>query len=339
MTRQMTVESILELSATDAAVALATLVKNHNIEALQQLAASGSKAHAKSAKKALYQLKSKGIAISEPVQEAAPSLAPEATEFEAVLSAILGTGERAIFFAIPARGGGIEVFQGVLSDEHGITTLEAVTTNRGVYRSRMRELEREKDLKVLKVPLSRMRLELQRALWLNESTHTRLPDGGPECLRRIGVFEPLGPGKFPALQPTDEAVSAQAKSLHDEKEIGQWLPSQEHLQQLAAIAELVSVGPLKIPPAERRERLTNACAKLSEGTFTLKTRQLYASRLYGMAELFDASDRGAQAHLARATARHLFHSETTSVFARELFVKIVDFEAVTAPEPTDVSAP
>jgi hypothetical protein len=81
MTEQMTVESILKLSATDADIALATLVKNHNIEALQQLAASESKAHAKSAKKALYQLKSKGVLVPETAQVSAPSLAPEALRF------------------------------------------------------------------------------------------------------------------------------------------------------------------------------------------------------------------------------------------------------------------
>jgi hypothetical protein len=331
MNTSQSVEDILRLDEKAFVLALRPLIESKNAQALQKLSECESKMHSKLAKKALYQLKSSGVDLPQaaPVISSVGSVEEKANEFEAVLSSVLGTGERAIFFAVPVRGGpGLEVFQGIISDEHGLTQLDVLKSNRGLYRQRMRELDNEKDLRVLKVSFARMALELRRALKLNHDSATNLPAGALESLRKIGVVEPAEPIGIDALQSTDAEVAQSASALHIEKEIEQWLPSQNQLQHLATLTEMVTSGPLKLAKDAQKEKIIAECNKLSDSTFNERTRKLYARRLYLMAEVFEATARPSQSALARACARHLFHTLETSAFAREMFVKIIDFEAI-----------
>ncbi len=137
----LTPEQAEHLPEAEAAQALAAWVQARRPELPEALSRSTSKVHARLAKKALYQLKSSGVAVM-----ATPAPAPALVtnpapveDFGGVISAPLGTGERALFFARPVRGGGLDVYQGILHDEFGVIQLEQARATRDQWRRRMRE--------------------------------------------------------------------------------------------------------------------------------------------------------------------------------------------------------
>src|SRR3954466_14833466 len=87
---------------------LAAHVKAKKPDLPEALAESKSKELARAAKKALYQLKSSGVAVAEtPKAGAAPAAAPAKglSEFPALMTPALGTGERVVFFGRQQKGG------------------------------------------------------------------------------------------------------------------------------------------------------------------------------------------------------------------------------------------
>ncbi len=339
----MTAAQVEALALDEAQQVLAAWVKARRAELPAALAGSRSRAHARLAKKALYQLKSGGVAVAEPAKREpaaaapAPSAPPE--ELSGVLSAILGTGERAIFFARPQRGGGLEVYQGIVSDELGIVQLDGGTSSRSTYRKRLRELANEPVLKVLQVPFSRMREELGRALALNERSRSPLPEGADAALRRLGVEPVAALPELPAPEASDEAQAALGASLHDERELAQWLPPEPQLRLLAQRVEEVKASPLALSDAQKTEALTAKVRQTAAELFTGEVRKLYARRLWAMAELFEASGREQGARIARAEARRLFHTQAPTRFGERMFEKVIELSAAAADHAVPGGAP
>ena len=102
----MTAQQVEALPEKEAGQVLDAWVKAKRSELPAALRESTSKAHARLAKKALYQLQSSGVTVAEPPKPAAPSVeVKESNDFPAVLSHQISSGERAFFFAVPFRGG------------------------------------------------------------------------------------------------------------------------------------------------------------------------------------------------------------------------------------------
>lgn len=310
----MTAAQVEALSEDKAAEVLAAWVKAKQTALPEALAQSTSKAHAKLAKKALYQLASSGAAVSKPATIAAPAASLPEKEDEnmmGTMTPVLGTGDRALFFARPLRGGGIEIYQSIISDEFGVVQFDRAQTNRGVYRSRIKELRAQRDLAILFVPLPRIVEELGKAMTLNERSRTNIPSEMADGLTRLGVV-PLDPDwTVPAPEANDAALVAESAKLHDEPELKQWMPPEKELAGMSDLAAEVKDDAKK---AEAK------AAELATTFFTEKLRQLYARRLWLNAEYFDGA-RAEQAARARATARHLFHQPTLPPFCAALFVK------------------
>ncbi|GMU60971.1 MAG: hypothetical protein AMXMBFR34_27340 [Myxococcaceae bacterium] len=329
----MTPEQVEGLAPEQVEAVLAAWVKAKRTELPEALAGSKSKPLAKLAKKALYQLKSMGLEV----KDAAPAettKAPEGAEpagLPAVLSPVVGTGERAILFATPVRGGGLEIFQGVISDEFGVVQFGAGNTNRNTYRAQMNALERDGLLKVLKVPLSRMKLELGRAMTMNERSATRLPEEWEASLRRLGVSPQDPDFPIPAPEAFDEREARNGASLQQEPELGQWMPSEAELAKLGEIAREVRSSPLALTDAQKAAQLSHRAAALARDFLTPEKRKLYARRLWVNAEIFEASERPAQAKLARAEARRLFHTSEPCAFLERMFTKAAE---TSAPPPS-----
>ncbi len=333
----MTANDVEALPEPQAREVLDAWVKAKRPELATALAGSASKPHAKLAKKALYQLQSVGVAV-EPSRPA-PAESDEAprapkNEFSGVLSEQLGTGERAVFFAVPMRGGGLELFQGLVSDEFGIVQFASTVSNRGVYRRRLEELRRDPESRVMLVPFERLRLELGRAMTLNERTKTAYGEEIEQALTRIGVT-PLDPD-FPVPAPGADDASADeaAKALHALPEIAQWLPSEAHLQALAQRVDAVRSSALALSPEQQEVKALEEARALAAEAFTPALRQLYGRRLWYAGELFEANARPEHAALARAEGSRLFHGAGPSRFAELLFEKVL----ATLPRPAAAPA-
>ncbi len=332
------VEALPEAAAGEV---LAAWVKAKRAELPEALVQSRSKVHAKLAKKALYQLRSSGVAVKEAEPEKGPAPAAAASpreELMGVISPMLGTGDRAIFFARPMRGGGVEVVQGIINDELGLTLFESGASNKSTFKRRLDELRALKDLKVLIVPWERMRLELGRGLALCERTRTVIAPDAENALRRFGVTPEDPEFPIPALEAGDEALAINAASLAKEQELAQWLPPDTLLTELVKEHDSLEKSPLTLTGAQKRERLEQTAQALAQTFLTAPMRQRYARRLWGMAELFDASGRAEAASLARAEARRLFHTQGESRFVASLFHRAVELTEKPVPE-VDVQAP
>jgi hypothetical protein len=324
----MTREQLEALPIAEAQKALTACVKAGRPDLPAALTLSTSKAHAKLAKKALYQLHSLGITAEPPsVETPTTSAAPEVPgrQLQAVLSLLLGTGERAAFFAAPVRGGGIETFTGVIHDEWGLTQFGSQQGNRSDYRKRLREFERTRDSGLMVVDHERLKLELGRALSLSRRAKIDLDTDILQALERLEVTPQDPDFPIPPLEPEDEATREDGAALHDLGGISEWAPADAELATLSTSLDALKLVP--IPPAELALRQETVAKQLANDAFTPKVRVLYARRLWSSAELFDYHEFKAEAARLRAEARRLMHLAAPSRFAEQLFVKVL-------PKPT-----
>jgi hypothetical protein len=314
------------MNEVDAQAALEAWVTARRAELPEALATSKSRLHAKLAKKALYRLRSSGLEVTTPIVAAATvavaTSAPEA--FPAVLSGILGTGERAMFFARPVRGSGLEVFQGVMSDEQGLIQLEGGTSKRGVYRARMKELENDPTMKVLLVPWARMQVELGRAIVQNDRARTPIPDAAMDIIRHLGLEPDRSEVTIDAPHPGDQALTARAASIHKEKELFSWLPSEPVMLALGEQITALEKSPLALTDAQKFEQFTAKANAAALEYLTPARRRIYARRLLATAELFEFTRRPDQAAIANAEARALEHTTAPSAFFEAMFARVLE---------------
>lgn len=316
----MSASYVETLTEKQAAEVMAAWVHAKRIELPESLAASKSKVHARLAKKALYQLRSGGVAVSQPAP-IAPEPAvetPPVNDFPAVMTSLIGNGERGLLFGRPIRGGGCEIYEAVIQDEQGIMSMQHGEAPRGLYRERMKVLRKGPN-PVLFVTFDRIREELGRAASRNSLAQVPLSLEAQAVLAKLGVVPSDSPLGIDAPHDDDPGLAAQADGLHDEPEIVSWLPPDTDLQAMAAKLE----GETTATPEQKRE----VARQLSAGFATTSIRALYANRLWRMAEFFDGTGRLAQAQTARAEARRLLHSSQTSRFLERLFTKVPDAAA------------
>ena len=320
----MTAQQVEGLPEAKAQEVLEAWVKAKKPELPQALAQSSSKAHVKLARKAIYRLQSSGVAIepevkvreTPPVEPAAPR-----NEFPAVLSMQLGTGERAFLCVVPIRSGGLEVFNGIVSDEFGLAQLGADRSNRNLYRKKLDQLKNDPSSHVMLVPIERIKLELGRAMTLNERSKTPLTADIEQSLSRLGVTPEDPDFPIPPPEPSDVDDRESGAAIHQLFELEQWLPSEKDLRALTAQVDAIRTGPLPLSDEQKEEKIHKLARELAAEVFTAPQRLLYARRLWYTAEVIDFFKRPADAAKVRAEARRLAHETVASRFAERLFEK------------------
>jgi hypothetical protein len=320
----MTAQQVEGLPEAKAQEVLDAWVKAKKAELPAALSQSSSKAHAKLAKKALYRLQSSGVqAVVEPKAEpaAAPASEPAKNEFPAALSMQLGSGERAFFFAAPVRGGGLDLFQGIIHDEFGLAQFGSERSNRNAYRRHLRQLEKDPQARVMLVPFERMKLELGRAIANNQRTRAEYSTEIATALQELGVTPVESEVVIPPLELGDlESIEAGA-ALHTLFEIEQWLPSEPDLVNLTYRVDAVRMLPT--PEEQKAAKIEKLAKDLANELFTTRVRGVYARRLWYTAELVESLGRNDDAARLRAEARRLAHHEGPSRFAEQMFVKVL----------------
>ncbi len=314
----MSASYVETLSEPQTAQVMAAWVHAKRVELPQALASSRSKTHSRLAKKALYQLRSVGVSTPERASvepEVQPSVtAPaEVDAFPAVMTSVIGNGERGLLFARPVRGGGCEIYESVVQDEKGIMSLERGEAPRAFYRERIKQLRKGPN-RVLFVPFERARRELARAMSRNSLGLVPLTLEAQGVLAKLGVVADDAPLPIDALAPGDAALLERSGVLHEAPEVVSWLPTDTDLAELAQrLGDEATASP---------ERKAEIAREVSHRFATPAIRALYANRLWLMAELFEGTDRAELAALARAEARHLAHDTKASKFLEQLFAKV-----------------
>lgn len=281
----------------------------------------------KAAKKALYRLRSLGVAVPEQEMASAPAPAPSAPldDLPSLLSSVSGSGEEAVIVPRALRGGGLEILQFVLSDEKGIVHLARSEVSRSAYRKQLKEIRGGATAPAIEVPLDQARRILSAASGRNLESGSDYPAESDEALRHLGVTPGKDEDAVSAPEPGDERLATEAAQLHAEPEVQPWLPPEPQLRFLVAKSDEIMHSPLQLTDAQKSEQLVHQFRTAARSFFTPEVQHLYGRRLWRMANFFERTGRERQASIARAEARRLFHhfSEPFSRFAEFLFEKVL----------------
>jgi hypothetical protein len=319
-----------ELESLPEELALAVLesaVRSRDPRLPEALASSSRKALAKAGKKALYRLRSLGVAVPEKKVDPPPAASPAAAaeELPSLLSAVSGSGEQALVVPRPRRGGGLEVAQFVISDEKGIVHLAENEVSRGGYRKQLREIRGGRTAPAIEISSEEARRILSAAAAQNVETKTDYPPGTDQALRHLGAAPHREELQLPAPEAGDERLATEGARLHQQPEMQPWLPPESQIRLLVAKSEEIIHSPLQLTEAQKSEQLVHQFRSAARAFFTPEVEKLYARRLWRMAEFFEHTGRPQPASVARAEAKRLFHRavEPFSRFAEFLFEKVL----------------
>lgn len=290
----------------------------------EALSHSSVKPLAKAAKKALYRLRSKGVAVPEAAPPAPePPRAPEPEPWSCLITGVTTDGKRGLIIGRPIRGGGIEAAQVVFSDELGVLELTLNEVTRSSYRRRIKEAtEPGYAVEISREEASAL---LAEAVALNLRTRTPFPKDLEPTLRHYGVQPAATEPTVPAPEPEDVKGVMEGHTLHETPEIEAWLPPEAELRKVLQKVEEIAASPLALSGVQREEQVLQAVRSMARAFFSPDKRRLYGLRLWRMADFFQRTGRAPAAQVARAEARRLFHGpeEPFSRFAERLFEKIL----------------
>jgi hypothetical protein len=310
----------------------------------EALSRSSVKPLAKAAKKALYRLRSKGVAVAE-APRPEPEQPPRAAETEVwpcLVTSVTTEGKRGLILARPVRGGGIEAAQIVFSDRLGVLELSLNEVTRSSYRRRIKEATEPRY--AVETPREEAAALLAEAVALNLRTRTPFPKDMEPTLRHYGVQPATTEPSVPVPEPEDVKGVLEGHTLHETMEIEAWLPPEPEVRKVLQKAEEITHSPLALTGVQREEQTLQAVRALARAFFTPELRRLYGLRLWRMADFFERTDRAPAARVARAEARRLFHGpeEPFSRFAESLYEKVIRLgglqAAAAAPSPEAAAA-
>src|SRR5438067_4409482 len=166
-------------------------------EVLRELAVSPLKMLAKESKRELQRLKQKGVQVEElrPQGEAVLKPVPEAEAPSCYASSIDAYGERAVWWARPARQG-VEVVQVVTSDLKGILAVDALALSRRSYREFVKRLPRQAVVTTAEIPRDHARQLIAEAEEIGTRNGFSPPPAYTDALRVLGAA-PVSPPPRP----------------------------------------------------------------------------------------------------------------------------------------------
>jgi hypothetical protein len=324
---QATAAAVEALPEALAAAVLEATVLEGQPALAEALSGSAVKPLAKAAKKALYRLRSRGVAVPEaprPTPAQAPRAATPAPEsLPAMASTLTSAGERALILARVLRGGGVETVQAVISDVEGVVELRVGEQSRGTWRRLVKEALSQGGM--VELPLPEAAALLAEAAGTNLRSRTPFPPDLEVALRHLGVRPQVEPTALPPPEPEDVRRVLEGDRLHETPEMASWLPPEPVVKRLLQKLDEVMHSPLALSDIQRQEQLQGAVRTVARDFFASEARQRYALRLWRMADYFERTGRPREADVARGEARRLFHGleEPFSRFAERLFEKVL----------------
>lgn len=329
--------SALTPESGEALVAL--LVERGDAARLQRLGESPDKALAKRARKAVHLLRTRGVEAPKAAPREFRVHGPYAPSEELSLASMIdGRGER-IVWLVRAVEDGFDIFEAQLSDTRGILGFTAAHAPRKQWRQHAARVTAD-------ARLATARISERHARQLVEEGYQRTLAAGrvpPEEFARarlgMGHYEPEE--RHPALElapplPRDEARLRLA-SLHALPELRTWIPPEEALPALDLEVGNIVTSKLVVDPAQRREQLAAAIAKVANEALTPGYRKLVAERLRETAYLLLQRGQLDEARLC-TTAAELTLDESVAA-ADNPFVLALFSKVVRAPEPEEAPPP
>jgi hypothetical protein len=297
--------------AADAAIAhrLGGMSSTESASALQRLERDAAdKRVRKEAKRALYRLEQRGVAIPPAPAEAAPTPVI-ATSIEGYVSPIDGRGDQLVWL-VKAQAGGVAHLFSIVNDPGGLTEAELNVVSRKTLKSVREDLERKHELRLVPVDWRYADFLVQRAFEWSRARGTRIGGDYPGLRAQLTRQPPTT--SLPAL-PQLEAVAAAADDgalassaeLLTQPEFRTWFLTAEDLRP--DLEELASVkdSPLVLNPAQQQERFEAVINSAIDRWFGGDRSAAWTRRLFEMAVYLAASRRPQQAARALAVSRAL----------------------------------
>jgi len=261
----------------------------------------------KEAKRALYRLEQRGLAVP---REPAPSPAPLVTAppLEGLVSPIDGRGDQLVWILKP-RTDGVYHFFAVINDPEGMREAELNTVTRKGVRELRAELKRKHEIEFVDADARYCDFLMHRAFaWARgrgAHMHGDYPGYRAQLLREPAPEDlpPLILSRLDAAEVrADEALRGQSRELVKEKEFRTWFLTRERLQPYLDAVREVESSPLVINEEQKKERIEAVVQRAVGELFAGEDGTSYARRLFEMAYFLFATSRRDAARLAVAAA-------------------------------------
>lgn len=320
------------LSAEAGEALVALLVERGDVTRLGRLGEAGDKTLAKRARKALHLLRTRGVQTpAAPRREFRPA-GPYAPAHDPSLASMIdGRGERVVWL-VRAGSDGFDIFEAQLSDTRGILGFTAAQAPRKQWRQHVARVVADERLAVA-------RISERHARQLVEDGYQRTLAAGrvpPEEFARarlgMGHYEPEE--RHPAPPPLLVAEGrGRLAALHELPELRSWIPPEEALPALDLEIGNIVTSKLIVDPAQRREQLAAAVARIANEALTPAYRQLLGGRLRETAYLIAQRGRLDDARLA-ATAAELVLDQSVAAADNPFVLRLFD-KVIKAPEAAE----
>jgi hypothetical protein len=263
----------------------------------------------KEIKRSLFKLAQKGLAMPEEsaAEKKPATLFESATEIEAYMSAVDGSGGRLVWIAKPQPSHGLQVIQAMLQDREGLLRIGGVHMRRKELRKMAQDIKQQHDVTMIAIPW-------EHADQIIYEGYERAKSGGKGGLENFHELRSLiGTGK-PKEQPhpiykklnsaeaRDGAWRELSRRLLDEPELRYWILTDDWVQAFLPQLQEAQTSRLVLNPLQKEERLNAIVRDAVKTLCSGENGRAFRRRMEDMALYFFETNRADLAKLALAVA-------------------------------------
>ncbi len=296
-------DSLADFPPRTLEAALDALAARRGTEALPLISAfaegRGKKETRKAARRVLYRLQQAGLTLPRAATKPVVQRGSEKA-LSAWVSAVDGSGSRAIWMLFEGAFGGLALCALIVNDQAGVLEAAGGAISKKRLEGELRSLRQSQKLPWVEVPPARAKELVAEALALHARRGTEAPT---EFSRWRGFFADAQPPAAPERRATlDPTLLDHSRELLDLPELASWFLDPGDLQSAALDLLQAKESRLVLSDQQKAEREAAVVERVVDAAFTPEARGLWARRLGEMAWIFQATGREGEARLCRATA-------------------------------------
>ena len=264
----------------------------------------------KALRRALHNLRSRGVAAPAAAPEATRATLPPVEEAldEAVLTPLDPRGTRAAYLVASNPAGGARLFEVLLDESQGVLDLRVYTTARGKVRRFLKAFEQGGRLAAVPAPAAAVRALVARVA-AGHPADRSLPRAFSEWRGQVAPADAGArtPGELAReALPAEDGVAALRRVAEQVRaaELGPWPPAPEVLKPLVEQLGEIARSQIIVSGAQRRQQadrtLEQALPAIFSGRFGEDTARRFEETAYVLWQRGEAAD--ARACLAAARA-------------------------------------
>ena len=267
----------------------------------------------KEARRSLFKLSQRGLAIPREAQQrpaAAVPLFSEGPGIEAYMSPPDGGGGYLIWIAKPQPNHGLQLVQAMLHSREGLLRIGGAQVPRKELRRMSRDIKAQHGATMIAIPWE----YADRALYEGYETAKARGQAGLENFHELRSIIAAGkPKELPhpiydkldVNEAREGAWREGSRRLLDEPELRYWILTEPWLQAFLPQIQEAQTSRLVLNPAQKEERLAAIVREAVKELCRGANGKAFQRRMEDMALYFFATSRAAQAKLALAVARQV----------------------------------